>query len=326
MLAYLPMNFCRNRGYLSPSQNACLAILLTMLVLVGCGPEPAAEGPPLVTINDLQISKVEFTAAFNKSLKQGQSLTHAERKELEQAFLTQMIDRELTLLEARRRGISIPPAELKATVEEHRLDYPPGRFEAMLQERGLTMAEWQRELTQSLILDKLVAQVVGERSRVSDQEIDSYYLEHRGEFERPFEVRVRQILVADRAEGETLRHRLQKGDTFAEVARVHSLSPEADQGGDLGYFGRDDMPPEFEVVFSLPVGKTSPLIKSDYGYHLFLVEERREARRLSRQEAADEIRGRLQMERRETLYQEWLQELRGKSVIEVDWRQLEELP
>jgi parvulin-like peptidyl-prolyl isomerase len=83
------------------------------------------------------------------------------------------------------------------------------------------------------------------------------------------------------------------------------------------------MPPEFEAVFALPVGKPSPLIKSDYGYHLFLVEAKRPAAQLSRQEAAAEIRARLEAELREAIYQEWLQELRGKAVIEVDWRQLE---
>ena len=86
------------------------------------------------------------------------------------------------------------------------------------------------------------------------------------------------------------------------------------------------MPPEFDAVFSLPAGKVSPPIKSDYGYHLFLVEEKRPAARLSRQEAERGIRATLEAERRETLYREWLQELRGKAKVEVDWRQLEPKP
>jgi len=277
----------------------------------------------LLKINDRLINKAEFDAAFAKALKPGQVLSVAERQELERAFLNQLIDYELTLAEVHRRGIVIAPAELAAAVDEHRRDYPADSFAAMLLDRGLTPDEWQNELAQSLLLGKLVDQVVGARNRVDEQVIDAYYTEHRADFERPDQVRARQIVVADRAEGEQILAHLRQGKDFADQAKRHSLSPEAEQGGDLGFFGRDEMPPEFATVFALPVGVLSPLVKSDYGFHLFLVEEKRPAARLSRQAAAREIRALLERERSEMLYQEWLQELRGRAAVDVDWRQLE---
>jgi len=296
---------------------------LFVLLLGGCGAEPAAEARPLFKVNDRLIDKAEFDAAFAKTLKPGQELSPAERQELERAFLNQLVDRELTRAEVRRRGIVIAPAELAAAVEEHRRDYPDDSFATMLHERGLTPDEWQSELEQSLLLGKLVDQVVGARNQIDEQTIDAYYLAHRADFERPAQVRARQIVVADRAEGEKILARLRQGAVFAELAKGHSLSPEAEQGGDLGFFGQEEMPPEFATVFKLPVGALSPLVKSDYGFHLFLVEEKRPAARLSRQEAAREIRTVLERDRREVLYQEWLQELRGRAVVEVDWLQLE---
>ncbi len=296
---------------------------LFALLLGGCGAEPAAEARPLLKVNDRLIDKAEFDAVFAKTLKPGQEISPAERQELERAFLNQLIDRELTRAEVRRRGIVIAPAELAAAVEEHRRDYPDDGFAAMLHERGLTPDEWQSELEQSLLLGKLVDQVVGARNQIDEQTIDAYYLAHRADFERPAQVRARQIVVADRAEGERILARLRQGSAFAELAKGHSLSPEAEQGGDLGFFGQEEMPPEFATVFKLPVGALSPLVKSDYGFHLFLVEEKRPAARLSRQEAAREIRTVLERDRREVLYQEWLQELRGRAVVEVDWLQLE---
>ena len=303
-----------------------LAYLLVALLLGGCKAEPVAETRPLLRINDRQISKAEFAAAFARTLKPGQTLATSERQDLERAYLTQLIDRELTLAEARRRGLAVSPAELAAALAEHRRDYPAGAFEVMLRERGLSGDEWQSEVAQSLLLDKLVDQVVGERGRVSEMEIDSYFAAHRADFDRPAQVRARQIVVADQAAGERVLAQLRKGVPFADVARQSSLSPDAEQGGDLGFFGRDEMPPEFDAVFALPVGKLSPLVKSDYGYHLFLVEEKRPATRLSRPEAAGEIRLLLEAERRDAVYQEWLQQLRDQATVAVDWRQLETKP
>lgn len=299
-----------------------LICLLLVATIAGCGGEQRAESRPLLKIGDRTISHPEFAAAFAKTLKPEQTLSAAERQDLERAFLLQLVDRELTVAEARRRGIAISPAELDTAMDEYRRDYPAGGFESMLAERGLSLEDWRSELVQNLLLDKLVNQVVGERSRPGDMEVDAYYAAHKKEFDRPAQVHARQIVVADQATGEKLLAQLRKGASFADLARASSLSPDAEQGGDLGFFGRDEMPPEFDAVFDLTVGKPSSLVKSDYGYHIFLVEEKRPAAHLSREEASREIRRNLEAQRRETVYQEWLQELRGKTAVEIDWRQL----
>ena len=84
------------------------------------------------------------------------------------------------------------------------------------------------------------------------------------------------------------------------------------------------MPPEFdEIVFDLPVNRLSDLVKSEYGYHIFLVEEKRKAARLSRKEAAGDIRTTLEGRKKEEVYLAWLQDMRARAVIAVDWAQLE---
>lgn len=301
-------------------------ILLCLLLAAGaagCRGERAAGGKPLLKVNDRQIGKAEFDAAFARTLKPGQVLAPGERQDLERSFLTGLVDRELALAEAGRRQLSVSPQDLAAARDEHRRDYPAGGFEAMLRERGLTPETWEAELRENLLVEKLIDQIVGERGRVGDMELDAYYAAHRADFDRPAQVRARQIVVADRDTGERVLAELRRGASFAAVASRESLSPEAARGGDLGFFGREEMPPEFDTVFELPVGKVSGLVKSDYGYHLFLVEEKRPAARLSREEAAREIRRRLEAERRETAYREWLEAVRAKAAVEIDWRQLD---
>lgn len=296
------------------------------LFVTGCQAEPE-EKPlsPLIVINDQKISKADFLAKFEKSLQKDQPLTGIEREELQRSFLVQLIDRELIHAEARRLNIEITEANVDAALQAYRQDYSGTSFETMLQERGITLEGWREELQESLIMEKLLEEAVYSRVNVLDQEITAYYEANNKEFNRPAQVRARQILVADEAKGQEVLGLLRQGRPFAELAEEYSLSPDAAQGGDLGFFARGEMPPEFdEVVFDLPVNRLSDLVKSEYGYHIFLVEEKRKAVRLKKKDVTEEIRAILESQKKEEIYLEWLQEMRARAVISVDWAQLEE--
>lgn len=174
-------------------------------------------------------------------------------------------------------------------------------------------------------MEKLLEQTVYSRILVTDEEVAAYFKANRDQFDRPSQVRARQIVVAEEDEGQEVLGLLRQGQPFAEVAAQFSLSPDALQGGDLGFFGRGEMPPEFdEIVFDLPVNRLSDLVKSEYGYHIFLVEEKRKAARLSKKEATAEILSILEGRKKEEVYLEWLQDMRARAVITVDWAQLED--
>lgn len=303
-----------------------LTLLLFLICLsVGCSSEPVVEEvPPLIVINDQEISKADFLVDFEQSLQKDQQLSGIEREELQRSFLVQLIDRELIHGEARRLNISLTEADVETALQGYRQDYPGTSFEEMLDERGLTLQAWREELKESLIMEKLLEQAVYSRVAVTDEEVSAYFKANRKEFDRPEQVRARQIVVADEAEGQEVLGLLRQGRDFAEVAAEYSLSPDAEHGGDLGFFGRGEMPPEFdEIVFDLPVKRLSELVKSEYGYHIFLVEEKRKAARLNKKEAAEEIRSILEGSKKEEVYLTWLQDMRARSVISVDWDQLE---
>jgi peptidyl-prolyl cis-trans isomerase C len=214
----------------------------------------------------------------------------------------------------------VTPTEVEEALQEYRRDYPAGAFEEMLRERGVTLDSWQRELTQNLLMEKVVRQAAYSGVTVEEEEVAAHYQEHREDFDRPEQVRARQIVLSSEAEGQRILGLLRQGEPFAEMARQHSLSPDGEQGGDLGFFARGEMPPEFDaVVFSLPVGRLSDLVKSEYGFHIFLVEERRKAMRLGLDSVQDEIRAELRAEKEDQAYQEWLRKLRVQAAIEVNW-------
>lgn len=295
------------------------ALLFLFFSLVACKEKPAAS-PVLLRVDNRVVTLREFQTQFAKTLPAEQKLSQEEKVNLERSFLVQLVDRQLALAEAARQGINISAEEVEAALQEHRRDYPGNAFEEMLQERGITLADWRRELEDGLLMEKVARQKVYPGLAVPDAEIAKYFDENRAEFDRPLQVHARQIVVGSQGEGEKILDLLRQGKPFADLAKQNSLSPDSEEGGDLGFFGRGEMPAEFEnAVFNLPVGKISDLVKSEYGYHIFLLEEKREAVRLKLEEAGTEIRARLLAEKEEEAYHQWLQDLRGQATIEIDW-------
>jgi len=87
----------------------------------------------------------------------------------------------------------------------------------------------------------------------------------------------RHILVSSEEKCNTLKSEIEAGTDFAEVAKKHSSCPSGSQGGDLGEFGPGMMVPEFDkVVFSAPVGVVQGPVKTQFGYHLLEVTNRKD--------------------------------------------------
>ena len=141
-------------------------------------------------------------------------------------------------------------------------------------------------------------------------------------FRSPEQVRVRQIVVSTEAEAQQALEQLQANPDFAAVARERSTAPEAGLGGDLGYFSLGDMPAEFNIVFTLPKGGVSSVVKSPYGFHIFKLENKRSAGLLGLEEASPAIREKLMHEKQDRRYQQWLKELRSRMKFEVNYQAL----
>ena len=135
---------------------------------------------------------------------------------------------------------------------------------------------------------------------VSASEIESYYREREVEFARPPRVRLRQILVQDRAAAELALAELEAGVDFGEVARLRSIGPSASSGGLQGELSRADLPRALaDVVFELGEGEWSELLEADYGFRIFEVERLLPEETLTLAEAAPGIRDLLEEARRE---------------------------
>jgi peptidyl-prolyl cis-trans isomerase C len=114
------------------------------------------------------------------------------------------------------------------------------------------------------------------KAAVTDAELHKVYDEAVGQMKSEPEVHARHILVETEDEAKAVAAELKKGADFAELAKQKSKDPGASDGGDLGWFTKDQMVPEFsEVAFKLEKGQLSDPVKSQFGWHVIKVEDKR---------------------------------------------------
>jgi len=115
------------------------------------------------------------------------------------------------------------------------------------------------------------------KTAVTETAMRKVYDEAVGQMSKEPEVRARHILVETEDEAKAVLAELKRGADFAELAKSRSKDPGSAEGGDLGYFTKDQMVPEFsEVAFKLDKGALSDPVKSQFGWHIIKVEDKRE--------------------------------------------------
>ena len=125
-----------------------------------------------------------------------------------------------------------------------------------------------------LLMDSLLA--TEGKAATTDEAMKKVYDEAAKQISGEQEVHARHILVETEDEAKAVKAELDKGADFAELAKKKSKDPGAADGGDLGFFTKDQMVPEFSTVaFALEPGKISDPVKSQFGWHIIKVEEKR---------------------------------------------------
>lgn len=115
------------------------------------------------------------------------------------------------------------------------------------------------------------------RPQVTEEEIRKVYDEESVKLQQTERVRARHILVGTEQEAKDILDRLAKGEKFEDLAKQFSLDGSKEYGGDLGYFTQPEMVPEFsKAAFALKVGETSQPIKTDFGWHIIRLEDRKQ--------------------------------------------------
>lgn len=169
----------------------------------------------------------------------------------------------------------------------------------------------REELLQQLYLQQQVD------AGLTPEALDDAYEQFVAEFEAAGageEVHARHILVTSEEEASAVIERLDDGEDFATVAMEESIGPSGPDGGDLGFFRKEDMVPEFgEAAFALEAGDVSGPVQSPFGWHVIKVEERRQAEPPAMEEVAGDLSNLVAQE----LITEEIERLRADADIEL---------
>ena len=287
----------------------------------------------VITLSELHRAFAPYAAHIEANYKGPDK--EAFLKQNQAAFLQRMIDQMLIEQEAKKPGVGIAAVKdeevmgmVKDMLAKNRLTMQD--YLKKLAEEGKTLESAKQEIRGQMLRMRLLRREVQSRILVKDEEIGEYYDKHREDYEGREAVHIRQIFLpvpegADsgardrvRAEANQLRERILKGERFEVMAARYSRGPAAAEGGDIGFVERGVMMPEVEkAAFSLPVGEVSEVLETEAGFLLLVVVDKKGAGLKPLPVVRDEIKAKIEDEKVNKKYDEWMAELRKKSFIDI---------
>jgi len=289
-----------------------------------------------VVNNDIiSLSEVEKRAAPELA-KVDQDAVGSERAQKRAAALKKtldtMIDEKLVDMELKELKVTITDKEVDAAVDEVKKSYnlTDEQLQQAVAREGYTIAEYREQMRKQIGRYKLISEKVRKNVKVSEADVKTEYDRMTRSEGEDYEVHVRHILIAiprnasqtqvdqaRRKAAAVAQEARQPGVDFAELAKKRSEGSSSSDGGDLGFFKRGTMVPEFErVAFNLKTGEVSDPVRTQFGWHVLKLEEIRKLGTKPLAEARPEIEERLRRQQAERLTSQYMETLRNAAVVE----------
>lgn len=316
--------------------RAYLRIFSVFIIAIGClsvcGQSPGFDNKILAVVDDEVITQsdldVALTPVTNELKKEfsGDELK-AKTEETRSEILNQMVEDKVILREAKRRGVVVGESEIDERLKDVQMRFPStSDFDDEMAKIGLTITILRSRYKEQLMMAKLVNHEIKEKVVVTPAEISDYYDNHPEEFTIPESVHLKNIMIRfDETTTEPLAKQkaddvhslIKEGRDFSDLAKQYSQGAKADEGGDLGFVTNGQMREEFDrVIFELKAGESCFPIKTDTGYYIFKVEEKKDAYLQSLSEVRDNVENAIFREKAQKRYKEWIAKLKRDAFIQ----------
>jgi peptidyl-prolyl cis-trans isomerase C len=242
----------------------------------------------MAKIENIEITKEQFIEVM-RGLPQQQAMEFST-PEGSRKLLNEMISGELFYLEANKNEL-----------------YNDEEFIKL-------MEDTKHNMLQRYAIEKLLRGI-----EVSDEEVETYYNNNKGQFVTDDQVSAKHILVDAEDKCKDIKAEIIGGLEFEEAAKKYSTCPSKESGGDLGPFTKGKMVPEFsEAAFELEVGEVSEPVKTQFGYHLIKVYDKQSKKEKELSEVSGQIKQKIMKEKQFKLYDGKVTELKSTYKVEIN--------
>ena len=259
-----------------------LTITVTSQLIAQVKPVNTDKDFVVATVNDISIMESDISGFYNTLPPQYKQVPYAQ---IRGQLVERMVEQTLVADAARKQGLHKEP-----DVQQ--------RIKAI-----------QRSLLNEAYLSRIM------KAELTDAKIRDAYQKSIALQPKREEVRARHILVKTKDEADAIIVQLKKGADFIKLAKEKSTGPSGKNGGDLGFFADGQMVPPFsKAAFALDKGQiTETPVKTQFGYHVIKVEDRRVAGQANYEKASAKIRANMQ----DKIFGEIMNGLRAKAKIDI---------
>ena len=229
-------------------------------------------------------------------------------------ILDSLITNKVIEMEASKQKVKVTGNEIDEELTKLQESYGgEDAFAAALEQNKVSMDKIREDIEIYLLAEKMIQPSID----VTDEEMKTYFEENKDSFDQKEQVKASHILVKDEATAKKVKDELDNGKDFAALAKEYSTdASNADNGGDLGYFGKGEMAEEFDkAAFALEVDAISEPVKTEFGYHIIKLVDKKAAKAAAFDDHKEEIKDLLNDQKIQAQYPNWLEEKKAEYKI-----------
>lgn len=308
-----------------------LSFLFFAVIFISCS--KSGKGEAAIIVNGQKISKKEFNSLLDREVsglkaqfKQFGREFDAESEEgknfisnVKKRLSEDMVQRLLILDAAEKENIKIEDAEVEEQLKNIKERFGEEGFNEFKKKLDVDEGYVKKDIAKQMLIAKYV-DILFKDVKVEESEVEAYFNANSEKFDQPEMVRANHILLKTEEEAQDIIKRVKKGEDFSELAFNLSIDPSAKQNrGDLNYFPRGVMDKAFEdAAFSMSPGEISKPVKTKFGYHIIKFAEKKPPEKGTIENSRDAIVSSLSEEKRKSIIETKIAELRRKAKIEIN--------
>ena len=260
-------------------------------------------------------------------LERKEQLNRVRRQALDTMIEEKLMDREI-----KRVGIKVTPREVETVIDDIKKQNKATQedLERALAKEGMTLEQYKTQIEQRILRTKLVQWSVKVEPKASEKQLREFYEQNVERYRTPETLRPAHILfgIPKEAPPEKVQEvrkncqgvldRIRKGEDFGEMALLYSQDPSAKDRGDLGYFKKGELLPAFEKELNrLRVGEVGNIIRTEFGFHLIKLLDRRGGTPMPFEEAKARVQQECYQSEMDRAVKQFITSLKQKSVIDI---------